>query len=191
MNTQENLKLIEQMLMTAKKEVNDNGFFFLLWGWLVFIASTGCFILDFVFHSPYAAWIWILMPVGSVISIIAARRMQKQEKVRTWADEIMKYIWTGFGATLLIALLLPAAGQGSSTYAMIIAVYGIGLYITGGLLRFRPLIAGGIICWVLAIVAIFVGPKYQLPLLSLSVLLGYIIPGYILRSQYKRNVQRA
>ncbi|MEJ7671852.1 MAG: hypothetical protein WKF59_03890 [Chitinophagaceae bacterium] len=54
-------------------------------------------------------------------------------------------------------------------------------------LRFKPLKIGGIICWLLAIGAMFTTYQYQLLLLALAVIAAWIIPGFILRAKYNKE----
>ena len=42
---QQSLKIIQEMIATSKNNLKDNSFFFLLWGWLVLIASLSNFAL--------------------------------------------------------------------------------------------------------------------------------------------------
>ena len=66
-------------------------------------------------------------------------------------------------------------------------VHLIFLFVAGGALRFKALMLGGCINWVIAVVALFVPFEYQILLLSLAVLSGYIIPGYMLKLNYKKG----
>ena len=69
-------------------------------------------------------------------------------------------------------------------YPFILILYGIGTFISGNILRFPLLIAGGIACWVLSLISFYVSFEYQLLLIALAVLLSYIIPGHVLKSLY-------
>ena len=203
MDTISNMKIIEDMLYTARKEVRDNGAFFLLWGWLVFIAAIGQVIITWLKLDSYIFMItphlgfqlggitWlILMPLGGVLSIVISKKQQKTQKVHTWFDDVMKYLWIAFGVVLGISLIMMGYVN-VNLYPIIIALYGLGLFITGGTLKFKPLIAGGILSWVLAFVAIFITGIYLTLFLAASVLFGYIIPGYMLQNQSKKDVQAA
>lgn len=194
MDSNTNMKIIEDMLYTAKKEVKDNGAFFLLWGWLVFIAAMGQLVMHWLGLDKFYAlspsisidmgsitWV-ILMPLGGILSIIISRKQEKTDKVKTWFDDVMKYLWIAFGVVLFI-ILFAMGYLNVNLYPILIALYGLGLFVTGGTLKFRPLIVGGIICWVLAMVSLFVSNEYSTLCLALSVLTGYIIPGYILKKQ--------
>lgn len=65
-------------------------------------------------------------------------------------------------------------------------LYGIGLFGSGGILEFKPLIYGGIFCWLCAIAGYEVQNSYQLLVLASAVLGGYIIPGYLLKMNQQK-----
>jgi hypothetical protein len=183
-NEQESMDIIHNMILSAKKEIKEDGFLYLLWGWLVFATAISQYILIYM-HSNYNGMPWMIMTViGVLTSIVYGRRQNKTEKVKTYVDNFMKYIWISFGITLFITLTFMFKLGLTNTYPIVIMIYGIGTFLSGGALRFRPLIIGGICCWLICIAAFFVGFEVQLLLLALSVLVSYIIPGHILRAKY-------
>ena len=60
-------------------------------------------------------------------------------------------------------------------YPLIISLYGMGTFISGGILKFKPLIIGGIACWIISIIAFFVANEYVLLLTALSIIIAYLI----------------
>ena len=73
-------------------------------------------------------------------------------------------------------------------YPLIMVIYGIGTWVSGGILKFAPLIIGGVICWILAGMAFYFPFNIQLLLLAMSILLSYIIPGHLLKFKASRHV---
>ena len=67
-----------------------------------------------------------------------------------------------------------------------LALYGMPTFLSGITLRFRPLIYGGIACWLLSIIACFINYEFHLLVLALAVVIAWVIPGYILRARYKK-----
>ena len=124
------------------------------------------------YEKPYLAW--MLMPVGGIISFIKGMREEKSQKVKTHLDEFMKHVLVAFLVSLFIVLGFMSK-LGLSTYPLVMMVYGFWLYISGGAINL-----------VLTIAAFFVGFELQLLFLGMAVLLGYIIPGYILRNRYNK-----
>jgi hypothetical protein len=189
LSSEESLRIISEMVHAAKTEITDKSFFYLLWGWLVFTASLGQFMLITVIPSNYNYLPWtILMPLGGIVTSVYSARMKKKERVKTLLDEFMKYALTAFLLSLFIVLFSTFRSENSVPgYPLIMMVYGAWLFISGGVLRFKPLMAGGIINWALCITAMFFGFPIQLLLLALAVLLGYIIPGYMLKARHRKQ----
>ncbi len=186
MTEQESLQVIQQMIQSAKQEFHDKSFYYLLWGWLVFIASIGQYVLT-ANEFEHPELVWMLMPLGGILTAIYGRKQKNKEKVKTYFDEFNQHALVAFLASLFIVLGFMWKLQ-LNCYPMIMMIYGVWLYISGGALRFKPLMIGGVINWALAIGSFFVGFKIQLLLLAAAVLLGYIIPGYMLKSRYQKNM---
>lgn len=187
LSQQQSLKIIQEMIATSKNNYKDNSFFFLLWGWLVLVASLLHFAL---LHIPAAreyAWApWpVLMSSGAVISVIAGYRMGKKSNVMSHVDKMLIYLWYGFFSVFTIILFMAIFGKLSweMMHPLIIALYGLGTFVTGGVLKFRPLIIGGVAAWIIAFVAFFVTSQYILLLTALSIVIAYLIPGYLLKAK--------
>lgn len=195
MNEKDALLVIEKMITSAKEEVKDNGFYFMFWGWLVFVAALIDYgLLKGMIESlqEYHAVTWaILMPFGGIVSIIGSLRQQKEKKrVKTYIDDIMSYVTKAFVISLfIVCFIMPTTHNWQAFYPVLLIVYALWLFISGGALKFKPLIWGGYANWILAIAAFFVMYDIQLLLLATAVLVGYIIPGHLLKSNYQKHVQ--
>lgn len=187
-NEKDSIRVITEMIENSKSNLKDNSFFYLLWGWLVLIASVTSFVLlKMGFSEIY--WIpWpILMFGGGIVSGIAGYRIGKKAKAKTMFDTTMAYLWSGFVITLFIILFIAASGNISwqVSNVLIIALYGLGTFVSGGILKFKPLIIGGIFSWAIAIATIFIPEIYSMLMVSLSIVVAYLIPGYMLKSREK------
>lgn len=185
-NYNEKLNVIYDMIENSKTKIRENAFFYLLWGWLVLIASLSHFILmKLGFFYSFLAWP-IIMSIGMVVSVITGIRMGKRSGYRTHIDTSMIYLWYGFFFTIIV--LLAFAGGGKLSWEvfnpLIISMYGLGTFVSGGILKFRPLIFGGMCCWVIALCAFFIPGEYTLLLISVSIIIAYLIPGYLLRKAH-------
>ena len=185
-NSEQGLELIQRMIKTAQHDIEDDSFYFLLWGWAVF---TACF-LNFVLlkinsEYPFIGWV-ILMPAAGIITSMYGKSREKKMKVKSYIDSLMKYVLVSFLVSLFLVLFFMSKLQ-LNTYPMVMMVYGFWLFISGGALKFKPLIIGGIINWILASFSFFLDFEQQLITLAIAVLLGYIIPGYMLKYKFKRT----
>lgn len=186
---QESLALIQAMISKTKDSFADNTFYFLFWGWLVFGCCLVSYSLKVLLHYPNHYFIWWLMPVGGVITWIYGRRQSRKEKVRSFVDEALGHIWLGVGLAFFVLVLVNILGEQTwqTAFTYYILLYAIGTFVTGNLIRFKPLIIGGLINFVLAVVSIRFWYDDQLLVGALAVLTSYIIPGHLLRARLQKN----
>jgi hypothetical protein len=181
---EESLRIIHEMISAAKNDVKADAFIFLLWGWLVFVASLTQFAL-ILMNSEWNSIPWLLMPIGGIITVIYSVRKGKKERTRTNVTESLKYTWIAFTAALFIIMFFNSMNV-LQVLPCIMVLYGMGLFLSGGALKFNPLIYGGMFCWACAIAGFYVQNIYQLLILSAAVMGGYIIPGYLLKMNNKK-----
>ncbi len=182
----ESLAIIEQMMTKAKENVSNDSFYFILWGWLVFIASLANFILDPILKED-ASLVWLLMPLGGLISFIYGKKQNKKQDVKTYIESYLGYLWLAMGFAMAIIMFVMIKFNNQQVMPMFILLYAIGTFTSGGILQFKPLIIGGSISFILCVVAFFVTDYYQLLFIALSVLLSYIIPGHLLKAKYSSH----
>lgn len=184
----DSLQLINNMINQAKNRFSENGFLYLLWGWLILFCSIGHFTLLHLKWINHPEIIWASTWVAVIFQIIYLVKTKKKEKVKNYSDNIIGYIWTSFGATMLIiALLLNRYDVWLMLYSVLLMLYGIPTFLSGVVMQFKPLRIGGIICWLLAIASTFLPVIYGLLLVAAAVVAAWIIPGYLLRKKYNQQ----
>lgn len=185
---EDGFRIINEMINTAKTAVGDNSFYYLIWGWLVFIASALNFILLVIVKTPYHWLPWpVLMGAGGIITFLYSFFAKKKEKAVSYFSKFMGYTWMAIVIGILLMGFISSNFGVRAAYPALLIIYGIGLFISGRTFKFVPLVIGSIVCWLSGIVACYVTFDYQLILLCISVLVSYIIPGYILKWQYKHE----
>jgi hypothetical protein len=186
MNEQESLAVIREMIDRTRTNFKDQSFYYLLWGWLV----VGSLIVEAILFNQGSIYHWLVWPVmgtvGGIISGVYGRKRGKQAGYNTHMDRIMTFVWVGF-VLYLVVVILNAPKYGWNTAFMLIAgLYGLGTFISGGLLNFKPLVYGGIASFVLVAIATFIpsiGTEFNqaMILLAASITVSYLIPGYALK----------
>ena len=185
---EESLRVIQTMIHQAKSSVADKSFYFLLWGWLVFIAATLQYMLKVIVRTEYNPLVWNIMFVGCIVSAVYGSR-DKGKLVKTYVDEGLRNIWICIGTVqVLIVFIFMRRGDWEHCYTIFILTYSIGCFLTGRLLRFPPLVWGAAACWALAVLTTYVDVDTNILLLAAAILLSYIIPGYLLRAEYKHQL---
>jgi len=188
MNEQDSINVIKEMIDNSRQNIKDQSPFYLWWGSLVFIAAVVEYILFVLLESPDHWWVWPITTIlGGVGSGIIGWRQEKRAKVKTFIDRAMSYVWGGWIMIFLITIVWAAVSgiNWAQIFTIIIAFYGVGTFISGGILRFKPLMIGGLVSLVLAIFCIVLNLDQSFPnmliALALSILVSYLIPGFLLR----------
>jgi hypothetical protein len=184
---QQSLDLIQEMISKTKANLGENSIYFLLWGWVTFLAIIGQFFLKVVLGNEHHYLVWLLTIPTAIITIIYSARRHNKYKVKTYIGESMSYLWTGIGISFFILSMIISNSSGgwANAWPFFILMYGLGTFVSGMILKFRPLVIGGVISWVLSLVSVFVAFDYQLLLAAAAILSSYIIPGHLLRSNNK------
>src|SRR5579859_5076761 len=183
---EDSLRVIQTMIDKTRTSVADNSFTFLLWGWLVFTGALLQYILYVIVKSPLHGAAWNVMFIGLVVSIVR-RVKHKPRIVKTYVDDGLSSIWICMVVVqFLIVMIFLRRGGWENCYTFFILLYSIGCFLTGRLLKFTPLIWGAVTCWAVAILTTFVGIETNMLLMAAATLLSYIVPGYLLRSDYKK-----
>ncbi|WP_165370451.1 hypothetical protein [Hymenobacter persicinus] len=182
----ESLLLIQQMIQAAKEDLSDRSFDFLFWGWLVLGAALANYVL--LQTGSARPWLpWALMPLGGIITGFYHYQQEKHRTVQTPLGQFLGFFWAGMGVLLLMIVGFGMTHGWQLAYPFMIALYGLGTFVTGGALRFRPLVFGGAACWLLATAAFLVSFPTQLLLLAAAVVVSYIIPGHLLKARFRRG----
>ena len=188
-NPEQSMQIIQSMINRAQNNVADNGFHFIFWGWVVFITSI-IFYITLKMEIQNGWLVWSLMPLGGIFTGIYSYYQHRkynpdvQKKVRTYAEIYLGYLWIAFGISIFTVLFMMNK-LGEATYPLVINLYAIGTFVSGGILRFKPLIIGGACSFAIAIFSFFTPFENQVLLIALSLLVSYIIPGHLLRNKFK------
>jgi hypothetical protein len=187
----DSLLIIQQMIDTAKKEQKDDGMGWILWGWLLFLASV------FTYINLYTRWVsvfffWTAFGIVSLLiglfEVVRASFFRKKEKVRTYTKDLFEKLNIGFFIMLFfIVLAINLDVDPRKGFALLLALYGFWILIYGTALDFRPSIIGAFVTWGFALGAMFVKTfEWTMILHAAAVLFGYIVPGHIARKEFKK-----
>jgi hypothetical protein len=183
---QQSLQLIENMIKKVRSDIGENRFYFLFWGWLSFLAILAQFFLKVIVHYRHHYIVWLCIIPAVIITIVRSNKMEPNSH-STYVGDSMKHLWTGIGISFFVLSFIISQSDGGwyIAYPFFILFYGLGTFVSGMFLKFKPLIIGGIFNWVLACVCILLPYDYQLLTAAAAILTSYIIPGHIIQSAKK------
>jgi len=182
MTGEDSLRVITEMINKTRVSVAQASFHLLLWGWLIFACSLSEFVL-----WKYAGWanswyVWFAVIAGVFVSLAYGFVKGKRERIFTYGTKI--YIWTWiafFLASVVFFIVFPVKTGNVGKYMLLIAA--IPLLISGVILNFWPMMWGAVAFWILAILAHFGGETVSGLAMPAAMVIGYLVPGYLLRKR--------
>ena len=181
---QESLVIIQQMMNKTKEQLFDNSNLFLLWGFAAFICTVTQYILIKI-NIQNSEAVWIAMPIIAVIHIYIVIKQRSKIKVQTYNGNAISALWTAIGFAFISIVFF--ASQKINILPTIILLYAIGTFVTGKIIDFKPLVIGGSISFLLSIAIAFIKDENQLLIMAAAILISYIIPGFLLKKEYKNQ----
>jgi hypothetical protein len=187
-SAQASLQLIDQMIKQAKNRISENGFLYLLWGWLILFCSLGHFVLLQAGWFTHPEVIWSVCWLAVIFQVIYLSKKKGKRTVKTYSENIIGFVWVSFGICIFILMFILAKRQAwNNMYPLLLMLYGLPTFLSGVVMQFRPLRLGGISCWILSVISLFLLPIYGLLLLAAAMITAWIIPGYLLRKIYNQH----
>jgi len=187
---EESLTIISKAISNFKMNYKESAKTFLLWGWILTLASFSNFIIVKILHNKGAYQQMGLFSLGNwaVFSFIAfvilffmKRKANKDKKVYSYLDNYLKNLWWVTVAAFLVAIIL-CIKLGIVPPPFMLLIGGIATTTTGLLIRFNPLIIGGIAFLLFSVAATFVTYEFISLIVGIALICGYLIPGYLLKA---------
>lgn len=198
-NEEQSLKVIHEMIQTAKQRHNQDGILFIVWGWIMLILSFwSYFSQNMVSTSNMMDIARFLNPafylggLGFTIYYLVRRNRQ----VKTYFGKTLLFIWIGMFACMVINSIIhwnyvnDMMTESNVPFFTIqhlvqMMIIGFTTFITGLILNQRLVIIGGIIFALLAVPASWLSLPEALLLDMAGWVIAFIIPGHIIYA--KRN----
>ncbi|MDB5225956.1 MAG: hypothetical protein JWN78_149 [Bacteroidota bacterium] len=181
----ESLLIIEQMISKSKQQLHDRSKYFFMWGIAVFLCAIAQYVMLKMLMT-HTQRVWLLMPVLVLVHIFIASKELRKEKVVTYNNKAIRSLWLALGISFFI-LAIMSARISFDMLPFLILFYGIGTFTTGRIIQFKPLVFGGLSCFVLCIAVNYIDGAEKLLILALSVLVSYIIPAILLKREFKNQ----
>ncbi len=185
---EESLQLISKTISSIKEDFKRDNYYFVIWGWIISLASLSQFVMLRVLLSKHSyehinlySWlIWgILIAAG--VFIVSLHRYKNAVEVKSYIGKFFYILWQCTGVAIILAVLIS---QKLHVYPnpFVLTIAGLATLISGRLIKFKPLIFGGIAFFIFAITASFFNNEYQLIFVTVAIIIGYLVPGYLLKS---------
>ena len=188
LSSKEQIKFISEMIYQAKRNfAGERSFYFLLWGWVVSVANFVHYILDIfrLYEAPYLVWL-IAIP-AAIASIWYGFKKSTTTQVTSHLDKVYASIWIGIIVMIIICLIFMSRINYNHN-PIILLFAGLGTFVSGILIKYKPIIIGAIVLWAGACSGLLFSVSNQQLISGIAVFLGYLIPGYMLKKAEKNSV---
>lgn len=181
---EESLKLINRMIYEAKGYFAESGLGALVYGSSILLCSLLTYAVEkHYFSIPFQPF-FILVPVFFIQAFIQIKE-NKNKKAKTFTDETIDYVWTGF--FLSVIAVVCVAGVSFMMITVSLFLTGFATFLTGMIARFMYHKVCGVICLVIADVSYFTQNTNIYLLAALTAVIVWIIPGFILNATFKKQ----
>jgi len=187
---EESFTIINKAISNFKMNYKEKAKSFLLWGWIMSLASFSHFIIikiliskeayELMFSFSLGNWL-VFVFIGFIIEYFSYRKNYKDIKVFSHLDKFIDILWKVTGLSIPIIVFLSIKLE-ISPPTFFLLVLGIATTITGFLIKFKPIIFGGIAFFLFAIGSTFVQEENILLISGAAIICCYLIPGYFLKS---------
>lgn len=206
LSEKESLELIATMIHRAKESYYDTGFSAIMWGAVIAVCSLVRFS-EIQVHYKLPFDIYLLTLVAILPQVLISIREKKERKVKRYEDPYMDYLWLGFGISIFLLIhisnqIFGVWGSWADEYKnltgkpasfqfyeyvspLFLMLYGMPTFVTGAVCRFKPMLWGGIFCWISCVITVYTPAKTDLLLTAASALLAWFVPGIIMEKEYR------
>ncbi len=147
MTGEESLKIITEMINKTKVNINQGSFHLLFWGWLLIICSLSAWLLEKFTGYSHPYYVWFLVIPGAFVSMIYGFVNGRKARVHTYADMLYMWTWIGFLLAAIVLFIVQAKNMEAIT-SYILLLVGFPTFLSGFIIKFKPLILGGICFWI-------------------------------------------
>lgn len=192
MNTIEELDIITRTrgeVMSSKELTGEN--LFLAWGYPTAIILLLEFAALLIWNEDWCNWLWMGIPLfGVPLMMYFLNEDYERTHHRTLEANaiLMMWIFIGFASCGGGAAMGFAGVFQQTFFAYLGLLCGMGCFMTGIILDFRPKKICGIIASLLSVIPLFLQGDlwpYQLYVASIITVIALIVPGHLFRNYVK------
>lgn len=189
LSSQKSLAIIQDMIQKAKSTYTDDGLGWLVWGSLIFLASLSTyFFIEFGYPNLFLGW--NIFGIIAVLLLVYSVIRPNKHAARSYVSDVLRYVDIGFTVCLFVIIFsMNVSVSPNSGFGYLLMLYAFLMLVQAGALQFKPLLYGAIVNWLGAIAIFFTTEfKYDMLITAAAVFIGYIIPGFILRAQHRKEL---
>ena len=180
LTVEQSLDIITKMIRQAQGRFSGNSFYFILWGWCVVAANLGMYVLMRFSDYPYPYLVWLITVPAWIITLVYAFGRDRRGNTRSHLDQVNLWLWLSLGISMFIVCSFGYVIAWNLN-PVILLMGAIPTFVSGMIIRFKPLLIGGISFWIGGLICFLVPHQEQYLVGAIAIAFGYLWPGYLLK----------
>lgn len=181
---QQELNLINSALKQTARIQTGASNYYIIWGSVLLLYYFAQFLSLHFKTSSLANWSNLLFAAGGILSYLQKRKDERTETVVPLQEKVFTFGWMAAAMGLGVLCLSNIALFPQLLCLGVLLLFGIVNFIIGGVIRFTPLVAGGVVSALLALTVFQLSLDYVFLTTSFGVLCSCLLPGILMKKEH-------
>ena len=177
---EEQIEVISKVINSTKENLKPLSLNFIFWGSLIVVMSLIHYsIPQFIQYTEYSSLLfWTILPIlGMICTIVYNIKIRKVLGYETYLNRVIKIIWGIFNLSWLVMVVTSLLNGINNPVPEILFLLSTTLITTGIIIKFKPILIGGILLMLFTIYINF-NPNINFLIVNIiGVSLGMLLPG--------------
>ena len=177
---EEQIEVISKVINSTKENLKPLSVNFIFWGSLIVVMSLIHYsIPQFIQYTEYSSLLfWTILPMlGMLFTIVYNIKIRKVLGYETYLNRVIKIIWGIFNLSWLVMVVTSLLNGINNPVPEILFLLSTTLITTGIIIKFKPIVIGGILLMLFTIYINF-NPNINFLIVNIiGVSLGMLLPG--------------
>ena len=177
---EEQIEVISKVINSTKENLKPLSVNFIFWGSLIVVMSLIHYSIPrFIQYTEYSSLLfWTILPMlGMLFTIVYNIKIRKVLGYETYLNRVIKIIWGIFNLSWLVMVVTSLLNGINNPVPEILFLLSTTLITTGIIIKFKPILIGGILLMLFTIYINF-NPNINFLIVNIiGVSLGMLVPG--------------
>lgn len=177
---EEQIEVISKVINSTKENLKPLSVNFIFWGSLIVVMSLIHYSIPlFIQYTEYSSLLfWTILPVlGMIFTIVYNIKIRKILGYETYLNRVIKIIWGIFNLSWLVMVVMSLLNGINNPVPEILFLLSTTLITTGIIIKFKPIVIGGILLMLFTVYINF-NPNINFLIVNIiGVSLGMLVPG--------------
>ena len=177
---EEQIEVISKVINSTKENLKPLSVNFIFWGSLIVVMSLIHYSIPrFIQYTEYSSLLfWTILPMlGMLFTIVYNIKIRKVLGYETYLNRVIKIIWGIFNLSWLVMVVMSLLNGINNPVPEILFLLSTTLITTGIIIKFKPIVIGGILLMLFTVYINF-NPNINFLIVNIiGVSLGMLVPG--------------